>query len=174
MQKKLLITTMLTMSNFIVFAQQKISISNSFEGYYRKSNPALKYSYDSISQVHNYSDNWDFDQDCIKDQVYFVGTGGAHLYYFLKIILSSDNKPRLFDFIESDFPLLTATDTLNFAETPVGFVVADIGKNLTPAIIVRLDDNTYYADKEILAKKKVKTKNIIVRFENGKTLFGSL
>lgn len=51
------------------------SISNSFEASYRKSNPDLKYSYDNISQIHNYSNNWDLDNDGIKDEVYFVETG---------------------------------------------------------------------------------------------------
>lgn len=67
----------------------------------RKSNPTLTYSYDNISQIHNYSNNWDFDKDGIKDELYFVGTGGAHLYYFLKVVLSTDKKSREFNFIES-------------------------------------------------------------------------
>jgi len=52
------------------------------------------------------------------------------------VILSSDNKSRVFDFIQSDFPLLTATDTLNFAKTHIGFVVAVPGKNATQSIVV--------------------------------------
>jgi hypothetical protein len=58
--------------------------SNSFRNDYLKSNPNLKYNYDSATQIHNYSHNWDFDKDGVKDELYFVGTNGAHLYYFLK------------------------------------------------------------------------------------------
>jgi len=152
----------------------KDSISNSFENDYRISNPALTYSYDNTSQTHNYSNNWDFDNDGIKDKMYFVGTGGAHLYYFLKVVLSSDEKSREFDFAESDIPILTATDTLNFDQTPTGFVVTDFGKNLTPSIIVRLDDQSYYANKDVLTKNGINTKNIVISFENGKTKYGCL
>ena len=173
---KLFITSLLTMVTLTVFAQQADSIrmaSNSFENSYSKSNPTLKYSYDSTSQTHNYSNNWDFDKDEINDEVYFIGMGGAHLYYFLKIVLSTDHKPRKFDFIQSDFPLLTATDTSNFDKTPLGFVVTDLGKQLTPTIIVRVDQQTFFDNKE-LKKRKIKTKNILVSFEHGKTKYGCL
>jgi hypothetical protein len=146
---------------------------NSYENDYRKTNPGLTYSYDNISQIHNYSNNWDFDKDGIKDELYFVGTGGAHLYYFLKVVLSTDKKPRRFDFIQSDLPFLTATDTLNFDKTPVGFVVTNFGENLVPTIIVRLDEQTFHDNQE-LNDRKIKTKNILLSFENGATKYGSL
>lgn len=150
------------------------TISNSYEDFYRKTNPSLKYSYDNISQIHNYSDNWDFDKDGIKDKLYFVGKGGAHLYYFLKVILSTDNKSREYNFIELDSPILTATDTLNFTKTPVGFVVSEYGKNLTPSIIIRLDSNTFSDNKLLLTKMKIKSKNIVLSFDDGNTKFTNL
>ncbi len=174
---KLPIIFFLTAFTLTVFSQQTNSVdvpSNSFQNNYREFKPTLTYSYDNISQIHNYSNNWDFDKDGIKDEIYFVGTGGAHLYYSLKVVLSSDKKSREFNFIQSDYPLLTATDTLNINKTVFGFVVADIGKGLTPTIIVRLDDNTYYANKSELTKQKINTRNISISFENGKTKYGSL
>ena len=160
-----------------VFSQQTDSLdipSNSFENNYLKSNSTLKYSYDEIYQIHNYSNNWDFDKDGIKDELYFIGTGGAHLYYFLKVVLSSDKLSREFNFIQSDFPFLTATDTLNIKKTVLGFVVADISKNSIPTIIVRLDNSTYYANKKEFTKQKIKTRNISISFKNGKTKYGCL
>src|SRR5688572_26469398 len=151
---KFLVSIYLVLSVLNVNAQQIDSIANSFEDSYRKSNPKLVYSYDNISKIHNYSNNWDFDKDGIKDEVYFIGTGGAHLYYFLKVVLSSDEKSREFKFVESDFPILTATDTLNFDKIPVGFVVAELGNNLTPSIIVRLDESSYQVNKKLLTKIK--------------------
>jgi hypothetical protein len=173
---KLLITFLLTILTLTVFSQPEDSIGiplNSFESVYSKSKTSLRYSYNSTSQTHDYSNNWDFDKDGINDEVYFIGTGGAHLYYFLKVILSTDHKPREFDFIQSDFPLLTATDTANFDKTPLGFVETNFGKNLTPTIIVRLDNQTFYGNKK-LKKRKIKTKNILVSFENGITKYGCL
>lgn len=173
----ILITIILTTLTLTVFSQQADSPnspSNSFENDYHKSNPTLSYSYDNISQTHNYSNNWDFDKDGIKDELYFVGTGGAHLYYFLKVVLSKDKISREFNFIKSDVPFLTATDTLDIKKTTIGFVVAEIGKNLTPTIIVRLDEQSFYANKKILTDKKITTRNISISFENGKTKYGSL
>jgi hypothetical protein len=160
-----------------VISQPKDSLdipSNSFETNYHKSNPTLKYSYDNISQTHNYSDNWDFDQDGIKDGLYFVGMGGAHLYYYLKVILSSDKKSKEIKFIQSDFPFLIANDRTNMEQAALGFAVADIGKDLTPTIIVRLDNDTYNANKKELIKNKINTKKIAISFENGKTKYDSL
>ena len=173
---KLIITSILTGLTLSVFSQQADSVgtpSNSFEIIYSKSSPTLKYCYYNASQTHDYSNNWDFDKDGINDKVYFIGTGGAHLYYFLKVVLSTDHKPREFGFIQSEFPLLTAADTINFDNTPLGFVVTGFGKNLTPTIIVKLDKQTFYNNIE-LKKRKIKTKNVWVSFENGKTKYGCL
>lgn len=174
---RIYITIFFTTFTLTIFSQQKDNLklpSNSFENAYHKSNPTLTYSYDSIFQIHNYSNNWDFDKDGIKDELYFVGTGGVHLYYYLKVVLSSDKKKREFNFVQSDFPFLTATDTLDIEKTQIGFIVADLGENLTPKIIVRLDDQSYYANKKILADKKIKAKNVVISFENGKTKYSSL
>ncbi|MEI6695647.1 MAG: hypothetical protein WCO13_06240 [Bacteroidota bacterium] len=174
---KFLFTIILTVFTLTVFSQQTDNLdipSNSFENNYRNSNPTLTYSYDDISQIHNYSNNWDFDKDGKNDELYFVGTGGAHLYYFLKVVLSSDKKSRVFNFIQSDFPFLTATDTLNIDKTVFGFVVADLGKDLKPTIILRLDDSTYYAFKKELTKYKIKNRTISISFEKGRTKYSSL
>lgn len=173
---KFLFTFFLTSLTLSVFSQQQTFYglpSNSFENAYSRSNPTLIYSYDSATQTHNYSNNWDFDKDGIKDELYFVGTGGAHLYYFLKVALSSDHKPREFEFIQTDFPMLTATDTLNFDKSQVGFVVTDFDKSSIPTIIVRLDEQTFYGNKK-LKKRNIKTKNISINFENGKAKYGCL
>jgi hypothetical protein len=160
-----------------VYAQQADSLdipSNSYESNYRISRPTLIYSYDEVAQIHNYSTNWDFDKDGIKDELYFVGTGGAHVYYFLKVILSSDKKSREFNFIQSDVPFLAATDTSNIEKIGWGFIVADMGKNQTPTIIVRLDASSYNAFEKELTNYNIKTRMISIDFENGRTNYGSL
>ena len=167
----------MTAFTLTIFSQQIDSLgitSNSFDNNYHKSNPTLVYSYDAIAKIHDYSNNWDFDKDGIKDELYFIGTGGAHLYYFFKVVLSSDKKSREFNFIQSDFPFLTSTDTLNIEKKLSGFVVANLGKDLTPTIIVRLDNSTYYANKKEFTKKKIKTRNVSISFENRKIKYGSL
>jgi hypothetical protein len=173
---RLFVTFILNAISFAAYSQhaEKIDIpSNSFENEYRISNPTLKYNYDEISQIHNYSHNWDFDTDGIKDQIYFVGTGGAHIYYFLRVIFSSDKKVRDIKFIQSDFPLLKATDSLNSEKKPHGFTVKNLGKELTSSIIVRLDESTFDAFKKELMKQNIKTKNCSISFKDGEIKFGS-
>ncbi len=113
---RLFVTFILNVFTIAVYSQNadKLDInSNSFENEISLSNPELIYSFDEITQIHNYSHNWDFDNDRINDEIYFVGKGGAHIYYFLRVILSSDKKVRDLNIIQSDFPLLTSTNNLN-------------------------------------------------------------
>lgn len=149
-------------------------ISNGFGEQLEKSFPSLRYHYDSISQIHDYSGNWDFDKDGLHDGVYFVGTGGAHLYYYLKVILSSDKRERNLTFIETDFPLLAATDSLNLDPASPGFAVAEAGKDAITKIFVRLDDQSFHANIDILQKYRISTQNMVISFNNGKTVIGSL
>lgn len=157
-----------------IFSQDADTLSNSLNESIKESYPTLSYTYFDSSQTHDYSNNWDLDGDGINDEVYFVGTGGAHVYYFLKVVLSTDQESREFSFVESDFPLLTGTDTINLDQTPIGFVVAELGKSKTPSIIVRLDNQSYHASKEILHEKNVTTKNIVISFVDGKTEYSGL
>lgn len=174
---KHIIILVLTTLTLTAFSQQPERIShpsNSFEQEYHTSNPTLIYSYDSLLQIHNYSSNWDFDHDGILDGFYFMGTGGAHLYYFLRIILSADKTIRDFHFAQTDFPYLLGNEPPDMEKVVSGFIVTNIGKDLKPRIIVRLDDNTFYAFKKDLSKLRIKTKIIAIGFENGKTTFGCL
>ncbi len=174
MRRRIFLSILFILSTLSVSSQQTDRLSNSFEEAYQRSNPGFKYRYDILAQTHDYSGNWDLDKDGVKDEVYFVGTGGAHLYYFLRVVLSHDRHVKDFRFIESDCPFLTATDTVNLGRKTTGFVVAELGKKRTPAIIVRLDDSTFCSCKNHWKRKKVRTKNVMVRFENGKVKYGCL
>jgi hypothetical protein len=55
-------------------------IGNSCQPYFDGNKVSLHYSYSLANQTHNYSGNWDFDGDGNTDELYFIGTGGAHLY----------------------------------------------------------------------------------------------
>lgn len=84
--------------------------SNSFANDYKTTHPSLKYSYTDSTQTHNYSNNWDFDGDVQKDSLYFIGTHGAHLYYYVSIVLSSNHQTYNFEFLEIDAPYLGAAN----------------------------------------------------------------
>lgn len=88
------------------------SFANSLKNFY----PNLKYSYTHSIKTHNYSGNWDFDGDGLKDSLYFVGNDAVHTRFQLEIILTSENKLRKYEFIKSDFPFLTSVDELPLNE----------------------------------------------------------
>ncbi len=157
----------------VAWSQSDIS-SNFFEASYKKTNPTINYKYDSLKQIHNYSNNWDFDKDGKLDQVYFVGTGGAHLYYFLRVILSTDNLVRDFSFLQSDFPVLPSGDELskgdfNPKNGRTQFAVFDFDKD--KGIFIKLDNSSFEIEKQVLNKKGIKTNLVIITFRNGKAIF---
>src|SRR5689334_20046456 len=74
---------------------------------------------------YNYSNKWDFDGDKRADSLFFVGNGGAHTYFYLRIILSSDGKQRDFKSIQIDMPYLISFEELTWGKNIVQFVVHD-------------------------------------------------
>jgi uncharacterized protein YxeA len=162
-------------SSMAAFAQNE-GPTNSFEQQYKKSNPAINYRYDSAKQIHDYSNNWDFDADGKMDEVYFVGTGGAHLYYFLRIILSSDHIKRDYFFLESDLPMLPADGTLkepafNLITSFTQFYVFDYDKDNVNDIFLRLDTTAFEIGKKVLEKRGVKTQYVIISFKGKNVQF---
>jgi hypothetical protein len=119
------------------------SSTNSLKDVLQRKFPSLKYAYSNETQGHNYSGNWDIDGDGKADSVYFIGNHGAHVYYHLRIKLSTIKKVTDFDFISIDFPLL---ESLTFfkkngragASIPQ-FVVGDFNQDTKPDIYINLD-----------------------------------
>ena len=113
----------------IIFSQNDL-VSNSFE--YAFVNSPINYRYVEENQTHDYSGNWDFDGDDVKDSIMFVGIGGTHLYFYLRIYLSSEKKMHDFNFLVTDYPLLEPIDSLfkhdEQAIFPL-FVVYDFNKD---------------------------------------------
>ena len=92
---------------------QSDTYSNSFSSAYRKEYPQLHYSYNDASQIHDYSGNWDLDGDGKNDSILFIGgTGGAHLYYHLKITVSGSDRSYEFPAFEIDFPYLDKSENI--------------------------------------------------------------
>lgn len=164
---------LLFMLQFIVSctAAQSDSSNNSFKKWYQQNNPSLQYSYDAKKQIHNYSGNWDLDNDGQADQVFFIGTGGAHLYFHLRVILSTDSKTQNFPFLETDFPLLDADSIIlqphfNPLYNKAYFAVYDNSSSANKAIFLRLDAAVFSTAKNILKKKGVTSNTIVLFFKN--------
>jgi hypothetical protein len=131
------------------------------------------YSYNDSSKTHDYSHNWDFDGDGATDSLTFIGTGGAHLYYFLRIVLSSDKKTRDFPFLEIDFPCLCNISRLkesNFYPPPhyPQIVVHDFDSDFTYEIYLHLDISTFSILSKKWKKRGLTSRYILLDYKNGK------
>ena len=169
--KIILITVSFLFCKTTISLSQVDTIPNSLEYVYKTANPEIKYVYDFDKQIHNYSGNWDLDNDSKLDSIYFIGTGGAHLYYSLKIILSSDNAERNFSYIESDFPVLPGKNEISkkdFNLCQQQFAVLDYNYDNQPDVFIKLDKQSFESSKDILRKKGIKTNYILISFKKAK------
>ncbi|RQO30021.1 hypothetical protein DBR32_14035 [Taibaiella sp. KBW10] len=169
------ITSLLLLHGFAARAQMQ-DLSNSFAPIYERTNTAVQYNYDEQKQIHDYTNNWDLDQDGIKDSVCFVGTGGAHLYFFLCIVLSGDKIVRNFDFLQSDFPVLSsaqkcAQQGFNPTEAEAPFAVFDFEHRGINSIFLRLDEASFLASQKNLSRKGIRTRYVLLSFPKGKPVF---
>lgn len=81
----------------------------------------------SANTSYNYSNKWDLDGDLKNDSVFFIGNGGAHAYYFLRIVLTSDYQIKNYPTIQLDMPYFESKDVLDkYGKSPgVQLVVND-------------------------------------------------
>jgi hypothetical protein len=132
----------------------------------------VNYSYDDSTQTHNYSGNWDFDEDYKTDSFYFIGTGGAHLYYYLRIILSSDGKVRNYPYLETEWPCPQDIDSLKkerFYPAPYifGFTVDDFDHDGDPELFIYLDQQTFAILPKKMKKKGLTSPYILMDYKEG-------
>lgn len=160
-------------SIFISFTgfTQNDTITNSFAPYYEINNPDLHYKYDEVRQIHDYTGNWDLDLDGKPDQVCFVGTGGAHLYFYLRVVLSSDNRKRDLSFIQTDLPVLPKGEELakpGYCPDPNSSFFAVFNNGKMNVLFVRLDESTVSVVTKDLKRNGVSTGELAISFVNGK------
>ena len=97
--KLILSITILCFFSRAALAQADSSLVRSpYKATMHRVHPRLRFSEidNEALRVLDYSGNWDIDGDGRKDSVLFIGNGGAHLYYHLRLRLSSEKKsPRL-------------------------------------------------------------------------------
>lgn len=141
----------------------------SFESYNRKHHPNLKYSYDIKRQIHNYSGNWDFDGDGECDSLYFIGNGGAHIYFYLCVVLSSEKKKRTYKSLCIDMPFLGSKNDIKPAitnPTLPQFVVADFDLDGKMEIYLNIN-NSFASIPSYWQKQGVKSKYLLLDYRNG-------
>ncbi len=117
--------------------------------------------------AYNYSGQWDIDGDGVKDSILFVGNGGAHAYYHLRTVLSSNDEQYDFPFLSIDMPYLVEG---TLADPPTfGFEVRDFNHDGAKDIRIVLDSYSLGVSEE-WKSRDVKTKDIVVSMADGKPL----
>ena len=154
------------------------AFGNSCQSVLDSNKTTIHYSYTGLTQTHDYSNNWDFDGDGETDGLYFIGTGGAHLHFYLRIILSSDKKIRNFPFLELDFPCVGSVSELkssSFYPPPFfpRFVVNDFntgapGDNANDKIYLHLDSHSEIP--AVWKKRGVSSSYLLLLYEKGEII----
>jgi hypothetical protein len=101
--------------------------------------------------------------------MFFIGNGGAHSYFYPKIILSSNGLSYDFTSVQIDMPYFNSIETLNYwkLNPSVQFVVYDFNSNGSQDIY--LNFNNSFSNIPIDWKKQsVKTKKVILDFSKKK------
>ena len=118
---------------------------------------------------YNYSNKWDFDGDKQNDSLFFIGNGGAHAYFYPRIILSSDGLTRNFSTVQIDMPYFMPIETLKKWKTNSGvqFIVDDFDNDGVQDIY--LNFNNPFGDIPKAWKiQGIKTKYVLLRFRGKK------
>ncbi len=117
---------------------------------------------------YNYSNIWDLDGDKKLDSIYFIGNGGVHTYFFLRVILSSTNKTLDFLSAKVDMPYLTVIDASKKIEKnlAIQFVVGDLNNDSISDIYLNFDNHFGEISKR-WRTKGIKTKYVVLSFSKG-------
>lgn len=128
-------------------------------------NPQTK----STNASYDYSGLWDLDGDGIKDSVLFIGNSGAHTYFYLRIILSTEGTRQDFTTTYLDMPYLETIGNLKImGKSPgVQFVVHDFDDDGILEMYLNFD-NPFGSIPQSWKKKGVNSKYVILDFSEKK------
>lgn len=126
------------------------------------------YKYDSTLQIkiltYQYSDICDLDNDGIKDSIIFIGNGGAHTYFNLKLRTSSNKEWHEYQTLYIDMPYLN-----DKIDEMTQFAVSDFDNDGVDEIYLNID-NSFGLIPENLKTNGLTSKRLIIQFENRKLL----
>ena len=169
---KLLPIICILLSSIFAQAQPDTALAKMAE--IRDSTPKY-YRYDSVRQmripVYDYSGKWDFDGDGKNDALVFIGTGGAHAYYYLQMHLSSQGTKQHFRCLEVDMPYLVPIEEFRKKgrHVAVQFVVHDFDSDRNPEVYLNIPAPKGYIPK-CLKTLGLSSSNVFIDQSNGKLL----
>jgi hypothetical protein len=163
--EKYIVTIVLSFLMLSEISAQEDSLSYD---YCRDDSSKILYRYNNTSQTHSYSWNWDFDGDKIPDSVFFVGNGGAHVFYQLTIGLSSGSHIKDFPKLSIDLPCLGKVEDIIEEPTALPqFVVHDFDSDGVYDIYLHYDPSFSSIQKK-WRSKGVTSRQIIIRLKDKK------
>lgn len=123
---------------------------------------------ETYNTSYNYSGKWDFDGDGTTDSLFFIGNGGAHAYYFLRIVLSSDQVRRDYPTVHLDMPYLSSAQTLSATKSNpmVQLVIHDFDRDGNNDIYLDFDNDFSYIPQE-WKKQGLTKKRTVLYFKEG-------
>lgn len=119
----------------------------------------------SVNSSYDYSNKYDFDGDNINDSLLLIGNGGAHVYYYLKIVLSSDNIERNFPTVQMDFVYEATKKELENIDSLIQIGVYDFDDDGKNEIYLNFNNDFSTIPNE-WKEKGIKSKRVMLNFEN--------
>ena len=175
MKRKLFLISLFFSILQVTSHSQSVAPGNSFESLYKSSNRNVNYRYNLATQVHDYSGNWDLDGDRQLDNIYFIGTGGAHLYFYLRVILSTDGRIRDYTFLQTDFPVFTGKIDESIQDSVLsiksGFSASDWNGDERDDILLHLDFASCQTWNDKLIEGGIRSCDVFISFKKEKIDF---
>lgn len=127
------------------------------------------YFHNDTLQYYDYSNQWDFDGDGIKDSLLFIGDHGAHLHFYPRIVLSSNLS--LYEFrtfwIDMPYPDRSKEDLMK--SPGIQLVIDNFDDDAAFEIYLNIDGNNGYPYGESYPKDwtelGISTTSVLLNFE---------
>ena len=164
---RLSLVTLVLLSH-LTYGQQNCTSdvnSNSYECLYVRNGLTIDYDYNKDTEIHDYSGNWDLDGDNQPDSLLFVGNGGGHLYFNLRIVLTTNGHTYNFESLTTDMPFTGTFEGFYSSNTPIfpTFLVHDFDTDGISEIYF-VNDNGFSTVPEIWRNKGVKSRYLLLNY----------
>ena len=130
------------------------------------------YQYDSVLQVdiltYQYSNLWNIDNDGIADSVSFIGNGGTHTYFYLKIRLSSSKEWTVYPTFQIDMPYFEEIENIEEWNSDLTqFAVFDFDKDGIDEIFLNIN-NSFSSIPDYLKRQGINSHYILIDYFDNK------